>query len=187
MTLIFRRILAPDKLLLSHLIGNDEFPLAHMFPSLVCCPHLIAVFAAFLTLSMLVDAVRIQAGIVLAHDLDVCELATFSIAVGSVAAYRHGRMPKRASRVCTIGKEFAILLGSMCNFLEGRRMPTHAFAIFAGSRKRTHVVYVHGCTWWRGRRLVSIWTIFLGAFQIEFADGVRGKLGRLCDFDLHRR
>lgn len=101
-----------DQLLRSIQISN-ELALADMFPR-VRSPHLVCVSTA-LTLSVLIGALGVQAGIELAGSLDMCELASFGLAVGSITADWH-----------TWVLELTVGVGAM------REEPTHGLGLVCG-------------------------------------------------------
>lgn len=102
-----------DQLLRSIHICN-KLALADMF-SRVRSPHLVGVSTA-LTLSVLVGTLGVQAGIELAGSLDMCKLASFGLAVGSIAADWHTRV-----------LELTVRVGAM------REEPTHGLGLVRGS------------------------------------------------------
>lgn len=102
-----------DQLLRSIHICN-KLALADMF-SRVRGPHLVGV-STTLTLSVLVGALGVQAGIELAGGLDMCKLATFGLAVGSITADWHTRV-----------LELTVGVGAM------REEPTHGLGLVRGS------------------------------------------------------
>lgn len=78
-------------------------------------PHLVGVSTA-LALGVLIGALGVQAGIKLAGGLDMCKLASFSLAVGSIAADWHTRVLEGTGGVGTVRKE-----------------PTHGLCLVSGS------------------------------------------------------
>lgn len=106
--LLGRSSLGLDQLLRSIGIGN-KFTLADVLSG-SRCPHLVGEGAA-LAFGMLVMTGRVQTRVEFAGGLDVCELASFRLAVGSIATDRHAGVLEVAMGVGTIGEESAHGLG----------------------------------------------------------------------------
>jgi hypothetical protein len=94
------------------------------------CPNLVTEVTA-LTLGVLVCAARVHAGVKLASNLDVGKLATFGLAVGTIAAHRHIRVLEVAVWVSAVREESAHLFGLVGGLDGGRWVATSAFAVLA--------------------------------------------------------
>jgi len=123
---------------------------------------------------MLVDTARIQTGIKSALRFDMSELAALPRAVGSVPTHRHSRVAERTGGVGAVGEELAVLFGLVRYSLCGRRMSSDTFAVFTGGLEGAMIVHIDGGPRRGGGGLVYKYAICLGAFEIEFADCVRG-------------
>lgn len=103
---------------LNQLLGSihirNKLALADMLPG-ARSPHLVGVSTA-LTLSVLVCALGVQAGIELAGGLNMCKLASFGLTVGSIAADWHTRVLEVTGGVGAVREE-----------------PTHGLGLVGGS------------------------------------------------------
>jgi hypothetical protein len=80
---------------------------------------------------VLVCAARVHAGVKLASNLNVCELATLGFAVGAITAQRHVGMLEVAMWISAVREESAHLF-SLVSGLDGwRRVATSAFSVLA--------------------------------------------------------
>lgn len=103
-----------NQLLVAILI--DKLPLANVL-LFTGYPYLILEFAPLLTFDMLESTSRVQARIELANCLNVGEFAIGCRAVSAIST--KCAVAERASLVCAIRPEFAILFHLMCNLLSG--------------------------------------------------------------------
>ena len=71
-----------------------------------------------------------------------------------------------------VGKELAVLLGIVGEFLRRRWVACGAFAVLAGGAERAMVGDVDGGTWRSDGRLMCEFAVFVCAGQVEFAGGV---------------
>jgi hypothetical protein len=159
-------------------IVDHKLSLADVIPFLIILrrPHLILVRTPFLALLVLIRTYCVEAGVEFAHCLDVGEFATFSRAVCAIAAQWHRWVAKWTIWICAVWEEFAVLLCLMRFSLGRGGMARDSFAVLAGCFERTGVMNIDGCSGWSRWGLMCEWTVRFGALEVEFANGIRGRI-----------
>jgi hypothetical protein len=166
-----------DQLFLSAIVDH-KLSLADVISFLIVLrrPYLVPVGTPFLALLVLIGTYCVEAGVEFAHCLEMCEFATLSRAVRTVAAQWHRWVAKRTLWICAVWEEFAVLLRLMRFSLGGGRMASDALAVLAGCFERTDVMNIDSRSRWSRWGLMCKWTVRFGALEVEFANGIRGCL-----------
>ena len=153
-----------------------------MFTTL-CCPDLV-LETSLLPIVVLEGTGSVEAGVELALGLDMGKLAIWRCAPCAIAAQRHVWVLEGAARVLAVGEELALLLALVGEFLSWRGVATNTFSVLACGSKATHIVDIDGYTRRCSRRLVGEFAVFVGAFEVEPANGFFG-VGRLFVSHIH--
>lgn len=159
----------------------DKPPLANVILALGFghrgSPDLVREFASLLALAVLEGAARIQARVVFACHLDVCELAAGDLAVCAIAAHWHVWVAEGTSRIRAVGLVLAFLFCLMCKALRGGRMTSDTFAVLAGCAEGAWVRHVNRSSFRSSGRLMRKGAVFVGTMQVILADCICGLVG----------